>query len=321
MHMNQALLERLSTITDEERRLLEGSPVDRAAYADDPRFIIDSARLLEKGRLITLRPHTRFAPFPRHRHNYVEIMYMCSGSTTHHINDTDTVVLRQGELLLLNQHASHAVDRAGEGDVAVNFIVLPPFFDAAMRMLPADNLLWDFLTGSLRRNSGDGGYLHFRVSDILPVQNLIENMVWTLVHSQPNLHQINQTTMGLLFLQLLEYTDRLELPRRPRNDNARVLHVLREIEDNYQNASLTSCADQLGLSTANLSRLVRQTTGRTFQQLLQQRRLEQAARLLRETTLPAEDIIAAVGYDNTSYFYRLFRSHYGMTPKAYRAVK
>ena len=43
-----------------------------------------------------------------------------------------------------------------------------------------------------------------------------------------------------------------------------------------------------------------------------------AAFLLTATGLAVEDIIAAVGYDNSSYFHRIFKAAYGLTPKKYR---
>ena len=55
--------------------------------------------------------------------------------------------------------------------------------------------------------------------------------------------------------------------------------------------------------------------------LLREKRLGRAAELLAGTALPVEDIIGAVGYDNTSYFYRKFREHYGVSPKQYREGK
>ena len=43
-----------------------------------------------------------------------------------------------------------------------------------------------------------------------------------------------------------------------------------------------------------------------------------AAELLRETRRTTQDIIFAVGYENTSYFYRAFRARFGVTPRDYR---
>ena len=133
--MREKLMERLRLVTQEEQRLLEGGQVERERYSGKPLgpevLAVDSQRLLDHGELITLRTHTRFAAFPAHTHNYVEIMYMCSGQTVHWVNGGPPLTLRAGELLFLNQHAVHQVERAGAEDVGVNFIVLPQFFDYA----------------------------------------------------------------------------------------------------------------------------------------------------------------------------------------------
>lgn len=312
--MREDLMRELRRVTEEEEQLLAGGQVDKSLYTSGGRFLIDSDKLLAKGKLITVRPHTRFAAFPMHTHNYVEIMYMCSGQTIHQIEGRPPLTLRTGELLFLNQHASHAVERAGEEDVGVNFIVLPQFFDVALNLIGTDNVLGKFLLSGLRQSGGEMSCLHFRVAEAPTVQNLVENLVWSLVHPQPNARRINQATMGLLLLQLLNYTEDLE----EASGNGAVLAALREIEENYRTADLTRLAAELHVSLPYLSAAVHRATGRTFKELLLEKRLSKAAQLLRETRLTTQDIILAVGYENTSYFYRAFRARFGVTPKDYR---
>ncbi len=311
-------MSRLREITEEEEKLLAGGKVERERYVSGRDFTMDSDKLLEKGKLITIRPHTRFTEFPRHAHNYVEIMYMCSGSTVHEINGGPPLVLREGELLLLNQHATHAVRRAEKEDIGINFIVLPQFFDLALTMIGPDNILGKFLLGSLRQGGEEISYLHFRVAGVLPVQNLTENLAWSIVTPQPNSRRINQTTMALLFLQLLNYTENLELEPSASGKSAIVLEVLREIEENYPTADLTEFARSRHVSLSYLSSLIHESMGKTFKELLREKRLSKAAQLIAGTRLSVQDIIAAVGYENTSYFYRVFREHFGETPKDYR---
>ena len=78
--MDQQLLKQLSRITDEERNILNGGKLDMSVYSDNMPSIVDSRKLLEAGKLFTIRPNTRFISFPKHSHNYVEIIYICSGS-------------------------------------------------------------------------------------------------------------------------------------------------------------------------------------------------------------------------------------------------
>lgn len=311
------LLRRLAGITKEERALLHGSRVDQTLYASGSLFKVDAEKMIERGRLMSIRPHTRFAPFPRHSHNYVEIMYMCRGKTVHRINGDACVTLREGELLFLNRHASHAIQRAEAGDIAVNFIVLPQFFDEAFQLMGMDNVLAQFLLGELQAGGAAVSYLHFKVREVLPVQNLIENLIWTAVRARPELQRAEQVTMGLLLMLLTQYTGCIDA-MVPGAESPLVVAALREIETNTRTASLSAVAAAHRVSLSYLSMEVKRATGSTFKQLLCQKRLDAAARMLRETRLPVQEVCAAVGYDNTSYFHRLFRAQYGITPKEYR---
>ena len=126
--VNYRILNRLMPITKEEKELLEGNgQIDRRLYMSKNADRIKSRLLLEKGKLIDIRPHTRFVEFPEHDHDYIEVVYMCAGSTTHVI-DGKEIRLEEGELLFLSRHARHAIRYAEEGDIGVNLIVLPEFF-------------------------------------------------------------------------------------------------------------------------------------------------------------------------------------------------
>lgn len=314
--LNQTLLHMLSVISPEEEALLAGQQLNRGIYMDmdAPSNIVDAGKLLQSGRLITIRPHTRFAHFPEHTHNYVEVVYMCQGTTTHIANGTP-IALKQGELLFFGQGAKQEILPAEAQDIAVNFIILPQFFDKILEMLNTERTpLRTFLVESL--GSGNTGYLHFRVADVLPVQNLVENLIYTLLSTNiPNRRSICQTTMGLLFMELMNHTDRLST-QNTREDA--VIQVLRYIEENYREPSLTQIAKALNYDICWLSRDIRRRTGSTFQTLVQRKRLSQAVYYLRSTTLRVDEIGRAVGYSNLSYFHRIFQEAYGLTPKKYR---
>ena len=317
--MNQDIIKQLAQITEEEKNILYQNPeIEKSLYTKRKDFVVDSRLMLERGKLIDIRPHTRFLTFPKHKHNYIEIVYMCSGETVHKINDTYEVILNQGELLFLNKNSYHSILPAGENDIAVNFIVLPEFFDVAFRMMEEGNILRDFLLGSLRQETSESGYLHFKVSDVLPIQNLVENMIWSLKNHLPNYRRVNQYTMGLLFMQLLNYTEKLDQSEDDQYERTAVLSVLRYVEENYKEASLSELSYQLKQPVYQLSKWIKNITGQTYKDLLQTKRLNQAAYLLSSTMLPVSDVISAVGYDNTSYFHRIFKEKYSMTPKEYR---
>ena len=316
--LSNIVLEALSSITEEEQTLLAGNAdIDRSLYMEDSGDVISGKKLLQPTKLITVRPHTRFVHFPEHTHDYVEIVYMCQGGTTHIVNGTK-VELMTGELLLLGQNALQEILPAGESDVAVNFIIRPEFFSATLSYLgddetPLRKFIVDCLCGE-----NETGFLHFKVSDVLPVQNLVENLLWTLISDTPNKRGINQATMGLLFMQLLNHTDRLTV-NSPEQEL--VLQILRYVEEHYREGSLTEIAKELHYDTAWLSREIKRRTGKNYTDLVQDKRLSQALWLLKNTTKKVDDIAVAVGYENISYFHRLFAKRYGMSPKKVRDCK
>lgn len=314
--VNHDILCRLQRVTAEEQAILDGSTsVDWSIYKHGSGSAINAQKLLSSGKLITVRPHTRFIHFPTHTHDYVEVVYMCAGQTTHIVNGR-TFVLERGDLLFLSQSATHEVCKAGKGDVAVNFIVLPDFFSTALAALgdtqtPLRRFLVDCLCG---QNVGPG-YLHFAVSDVIPVQNLVENLLWVLLEDGPNKRNVSQMTMALLFLLLTDYTQTLQNGDR---EDAAVLGVLRYVESHYASGSFEDLTRLLHYSPSWLSREIKSKTGKTFTQLVQEKRLAQAVFLLKNTDRNVADISVAVGYENISYFHRLFFRTYGVSPRSYR---
>ena len=316
--MKKDILDKLTEFTEEELEILHGKKeINRNLYMSSSSMVIDSNKLLDRGKLIEVRTHTRFVHFPKHRHNYVEVVYMCQGHTEHIING-DRVTLNQGELLFLNQNASQEILPAGENDIAVNFIILPEFFDHTLIMINEEkNLMRDFIIGCLRSDNYNTNYLHFKVADVLPIQNLIENLIWTLVNKQQNKRSINQITMGLLFLQLMNHLDKISVGK-DHFEQELALSIYRYVEEHYKDGELSNLAEQLHFDLYWLSRTVKKLTGKTYTELVQTKRLNQAAFLLKTTNMPVSDVGCAVGYDNLSYFYRIFKKRYGVSPKTYR---
>ena len=316
--MNQQLLERLGVLTEEERRLKAGLPLEREDYAQGSSFIFSSQKLLPPSRMITIRPHTRFAAFPAHSHDYVEILYMLRGQTVHDLPGREPLTLACGELLMINCQATHAIRLCGEENVGVNFIVQPAFFDEAIAAVGQSNALGRFLMDALKRGESTVPYLHFRVAQVQAVQSLLESILFSMLDGHPAGQRMLKTAMTLLMMHLLEHTGQLSLPET--GGNALVVAALEEIRQNYATISLKDFAAAHHVSAAYLSQTVRRATGESCTRLIQRQRMVQARRLLRETELPVSDVCAAVGYANTGHFYHLFQQETGMSPRAYREV-
>ena len=99
----------------------------------------------------------------------------------------------------------------------------------------------------------------------------------------------------------------------------------REIEDYFEahlmDATLPGLAAVLGYSAGYCGELIRKIMGKSFMELLRERRTQAGAMLLTQTDLPVEEIICRIGYKNQSFFREHFKTTYGMTPREYRKAK
>ena len=75
----------------------------------------------------------------------------------------------------------------------------------------------------------------------------------------------------------------------------------------------------LAVSSAQLSRVLARVSGRTSKELITDRIMVEAARLLRFTDLAVSEVAFCVGFCDQFYFSRAFKRRYGESPLAYRA--
>ena len=154
--MREQLLQELMIISEEEKKYQAGQGnIEKQLYAKESISEIDRELLLKRGRLITVRPHSRFVDFPEHRHNYVEMMYVVQGNITHIIEGKE-LTLHKGDVLMLNQQVCHAIRRAEYEDIGINFIALPEFFEIPLSMLHEKNVLAEFIVGAFRQKYSAG---------------------------------------------------------------------------------------------------------------------------------------------------------------------
>lgn len=312
--MNQEMLQHFQPYSDREKTFLEKRNSGLSVKSNYP--LIKAEDLMLNGAQISINQHTRFEHHLEHRHDFVELIYAYVGQSTNIVN-RNKVTLRAGELLLLNQWASHENLPLSENDITINFVILPQFFTQTLDMIgDKESELRRFLLGCLRSERQAPGYLLFRVADVLPVQAMLESMIWSLSNKVQHKRSVNQLTMGLLFLHLLDHTDKASSGSK--KDDL-TFTILQYIEEHFADGTLEELAKHVGYNMNWLSGEIRRLTGSSFRQLQQNRRVSQAKFLLRTTPLPIKDIARQAGYDDTSHFYRLFHEYAGCSPKDYRA--
>lgn len=98
-----------------------------------------------------------------------------------------------------------------------------------------------------------------------------------------------------------------------------ILQVKDYVKDHYQrDISLSDAAHDVYLSPGYLSILFKKETGENFSKYLTDYRLRRASHLLQNSNMKVNDIAVAVGIDNHSYFAKLFKSKFGVSPIQYR---
>lgn len=103
-------------------------------------------------------------------------------------------------------------------------------------------------------------------------------------------------------------------------DNVLMMQIEQLMKRNIGNASFTAntIAEVLALSRAQLDRRIKRLTGKTPSAYLLDRRMLYARELLLTTDKPIAEVAVACGFEDTSYFTRVFRGHYQNTPSEVR---
>lgn len=317
--MRTELLNFLKSETELELNMQKFGIPALSPYPEDPNCnMVDKDRVISHGQLMGSLLQPRHVAFPDHTHNYVELVYMYSGTTTHVINKKTTIKLETYDLLLLKQGVSHSISPAGHDDIAIHFVILPEFFKHSSLFLEDGSALRHFIAGSMKESNSIADYLHFHLKNLMPAQNLLENMIWSLMNGKRNRQAINQATMGILIQELLLHSDNKELYDVNQYEVHLLLSAYQYIETCYAEATLEEFSLSMKQPSYYISRLFKKHTGSTFKEYIQTTRLSRAVYLLTATKKPVERIIEEIGYENSSYFHKLFKKAYHMTPKQYR---
>ena len=316
--MEKKLYEALAKNSDEEQRILRGEGIDKALYTRGDGFTVNGARL-DGGGEITARLHTRYTEFPPHKHTFIELMTVQSGRITHRINGKQ-ITLTEGDILFINKHLTHSVDKAEEYDLGVNVIMSDRFASALAPRLMG-TVFYELIRSNSDKN-GDGAYLYFRCGGDRVVENLVENILISLTYGAET-SSILPESVELLMKALSLKSDRLLLDGSPLvcKRSKRQNDITAYIKSSYRTATLGELAEATDLSVPYLSCEIKRLFGKSFGELLIEERMIRADELILMTDMPIGEVIRSVGYENESYFHREYKRRFGITPLGRRKEK
>ncbi|MFC4404447.1 AraC family transcriptional regulator [Gracilibacillus xinjiangensis] len=314
------LFEKLMEETEEERAILAGDQaINKEIYTSlTSDFVIQSEKFLQDD-LIMIRKHPRYIDFPRHSHDYIEMNYVYYGKFKQKVAG-QPLELKKGEILLLNQYIEHELTACNKNDIVINFIIHPGFFDYILSNLSTgfiQSQMLQFLMNSIFPYNQKGEFLYFPVANSPRIQEIMEQLLVEMM--EPTLLSKSKIKflMGLLIIELMEQQNIQK--NTPKTDQHAFLSTVFEyIEEHYKDANLQELAHRLHQTDYWVSKQIKALTKKNFKDLVQEKRLFVAKNLLLYTSLSMQNIAEEVGYENVSYFYRLFKRKYGDTPKAYK---
>lgn len=165
--------------------------------------------------------------------------------------------------------------------------------------------------------------LHLRIREVHAQQelNIMLDMIQRELESgSPGHDRAALHHLGLLGVWL-ERQSLKAAPDQPKPDAAKRL-VARFTElmerDFRSGAGVGEMAAKLGITTTHLTRCCRIACGRSAIDLLQDRRIFEARKLLSETRMPVKEIGQSLGFTSPAYFTRAFQHRTGMAPTAFR---
>lgn len=255
---------------------------------------------------------------PFHWHKEWELIRIRKGSVTLHVDDCEFVA-REGDILLFRDSMLHG-------------------------SLPPENVLYDCLVFDLHGlfRSSELFKMHLRPiyrlellpdiyypketnSDIYPfVAELMD------IHRQHEyapsdteyLELITVSNLSHLFLRILQhahYTANQTVVPSSAHRISQIKAVLEYIERNYEyEVTLDDLANVAGMNPRYFCRIFKQITSLSPMEYVIYFRIEHACKLLATTTLPIIEVSLECGFNDCSYFIRVFKKRKGMTPSQYR---
>ncbi|WP_050611950.1 AraC family transcriptional regulator [Ligilactobacillus agilis] len=272
---------------------------------------------------LSVQPQASYIPW--HQHNYAEMMIPLLGKCCVVVNGKK-ITVEQEDIIMVGKGVSHRVEETDSGAIVVNIALKNTAFSLTDLnfMLHSgtgqsiSNLLFSLLSSDENRETQ---YCLFKVNHQAQIVNLIYDIIGEYYHDDVQSNQIIRFDLLGLFSRLIRqaYHGKLSVKDgKFTNNGTDVLSLLLYIEKHYQAITLEEMATNFGFNPNYLSAYLKKNTGLTFIKLVHLQRINVAAEYLANTVVAIEQIALKVGYENPSYFYKIFKKTMGCSPKEYR---
>ncbi len=139
--------------------------------------------------------------------------------------------------------------------------------------------------------------------------------------TKPILYNKLIESIDLLLKKTLDNTSDINTPSQSNTKEtlSAVSKAVEYIENNYhKQISLSTAANTLNFNASYLSRIFKDKKNQSFSTYLNNYRIEKACELIKKQNLKVSAISSMVGFNESEYFYKIFKRHTGLTPLEYK---
>lgn len=256
-----------------------------------------------------------------HLHEFVELVYIVSGSGVQYIGNMEYKV-HHGDLLFINFGQSHCFETDTEFDF-VNILINPVFL--SRELVNSENIEEIFALSLFEEFGSEHDFLRqsasFSGKELVQVDNAVSSMI-----SEYNEKKLGYRSTLRGYLQIIFSLLLRNLSKKANTDDGGILDlppdIASYIEENcFDKITLADIAGMSFYNPAYFGRLLKKHYGKSFSAYIKEKRMDKAAELLCDKGRTVDDVISVVGYSDRKLFYKHFKETFGKTPKEYRDSK
>ena len=248
-----------------------------------------------------------------HKHNFYIIILITQGSGTHTIDFRKYEVV-PGQLFFMIPGQVHSWELSDDAD---GFVV---FFSAEfyMREFPFRKLYnFPFFNALLHTSA-----LLINGEEQAALLQTISSLQTEYLNRFLMRQEMISSYLNVLLIQMTRIYRAQNPGSEEQSKELTQLQALENlVEQHYkEHLPVTYYADQLLMSAKHLKEICKRSLGKTTTDLIQERLVLEAKRLLVHSELTSSQIAAELGYFDSTYFYRFFKKHTGRTPEQFRSA-
>lgn len=264
---------------------------------------------------IYISKHNRYASYPIHSHQFLELNYVYSGTSKQVINE-ESHLLEQGDILLMDVGSRHSIKRMGKEDILINILFQDTqiSIDWLNQLQNANSIFYQILLNKPKHINNHHNYLILPTKGNPHIQQIINQMLKEYFIPNNFSEKIISTYLPILFYELARNLPTINMTNQDYSEDQPLIKVLQLIDRDFSSLTLQDAARSLNFNKNYLSNMIKEKSGYTFTELINKKRLMEAKILIQSTKLPISDIALKVGYSNKNYFYTHYFNQFGHKP-------